>query len=454
MQSAKKLISAISLLFLYTTISAAPPYPQSTYITNITWDWTSHKREAPGSDNWVITWADNGHQYTSWGDGGGFGGTNSDGRVSLGIGRVEGTFDSYTGYNVWGGKNPETAALWDGKTYGLISISGILYCWVSPGSDNNGYVSQKLQWSSDHGRTWTRAGWQFVQSSGVIAPAILNFGQDNAGARDNYIYTYVIRLKDASVLKVQKPGQIELFRAPKTSYTDSSTYEYFAGLSGGSPVWSGNISSRVPVFEDANGVGWNLSVVYNAGLDRYILVTEHDASFSSRFGFFEAEEPWGPWKTIAYYDNLGSGSGITDNDKGFYGNFSNKWTSADGRNAVFVYTGVSAADSWNAVRAVFTVQVSDATPRGMFKALAGKHDGINTYPNPFNPNVSISIAKCGSQIINVRIYTIFGHMVADLTQSIRNGMAVWNAAGLPSGTYLVRAASQSGIMVKPVTLMK
>ncbi|HJX09709.1 MAG TPA: hypothetical protein VJ733_04335 [Candidatus Binatia bacterium] len=35
---------------------------------------------APYSDNWCITWADNDHQYTSWGDGGGFGGDQKDGR--------------------------------------------------------------------------------------------------------------------------------------------------------------------------------------------------------------------------------------------------------------------------------------------------------------------------------------------------------------------------------------
>lgn len=79
---------------------AQAPYPASSHITGISWDMGTLRTLAPYSDNWCITWADNDHQYTSWGDGGGFGGGQSDGRVSMGIGRVEGSKDSYRCYNV------------------------------------------------------------------------------------------------------------------------------------------------------------------------------------------------------------------------------------------------------------------------------------------------------------------------------------------------------------------
>ena len=101
----KVLISLFIFGLAPSTIAAqASPYPQSSEVTDVTFDWSTHNEEAPGSDNWPITWADDGHQYTSWGDGGGFGGTNFDGRVSLGVARVEGSASSYQGYNVWGGK--------------------------------------------------------------------------------------------------------------------------------------------------------------------------------------------------------------------------------------------------------------------------------------------------------------------------------------------------------------
>ena len=110
------------------------PYPKSDYITDITYDWTTHILLASGSDNWPTTLADNDHQYSAWGDGGGFGGTNTIGRVSLGVARIEGSKSAYTGYNVWGGYNQEHPANVDGKSRGIICINGVLYMWVGPGS--------------------------------------------------------------------------------------------------------------------------------------------------------------------------------------------------------------------------------------------------------------------------------------------------------------------------------
>ncbi|MEJ2750774.1 MAG: hypothetical protein P8183_23135, partial [Anaerolineae bacterium] len=126
---------------------AAAPYGPSPFITAVTYNWDTHVQLAPGSDNWSLTWANDGHQYTSWGDGGGFGGTNSDGRVSLGVARVEGNWNNYTGYNVWGGKNPESLNSpqdLEGKSYGIMSVDGVLYMWVSPGSDATNYQEARL----------------------------------------------------------------------------------------------------------------------------------------------------------------------------------------------------------------------------------------------------------------------------------------------------------------------
>jgi hypothetical protein len=39
-----------------------------------------------------------------------------------------------------------------------------------------------------------------------------------------------------------------------------------------------------------------------AQLDRYLLATEHGRIASGEMGVFEAEEPWGPWRTVHYGD--------------------------------------------------------------------------------------------------------------------------------------------------------
>jgi hypothetical protein len=54
-------------------VSRAAPYPPSSVIRGITFAPESTiVRQAIDSDNWPITWADDGEQYTSYGDGWGF----------------------------------------------------------------------------------------------------------------------------------------------------------------------------------------------------------------------------------------------------------------------------------------------------------------------------------------------------------------------------------------------
>src|SRR5687767_9566771 len=98
----------------------SPPYPASRAIERVEFDFSTHKRLAPGSDNWPTTWADDGNLYTAWGDGGGFGGTNSTGRVSLGAGRIEGGPMDYLGHNIWGGFAAPNPAQFAGKSYGML----------------------------------------------------------------------------------------------------------------------------------------------------------------------------------------------------------------------------------------------------------------------------------------------------------------------------------------------
>jgi hypothetical protein len=332
------------------------PYVHSHIIDSIVFDWSSHIRLAPGSDNWPVTWADDDHQYTSWGDGGGFGGSNSDGRVSLGVARVEGSAASYKAVNVWGGKKPEYPSQFDGKSYGIISIDGVLYKWVSPGTNVEGYQESRLYVSKDHAATWMSADWAFDRADGIVNPTFSQFGKDYQGARDEYAYIYANHIMDSSRLTVQVPGEIALMRVPKAFLVDRSRYEFFTGYeTNGQPLWSKQFSNHQPVFFDKNGVGWNTSVSYNAGLKRYLLITEHTETAQANIGVFDAPEPWGPWSTV-YYGKFGGESDIVPST--FFYNFSNKWLSNDGLRFVLLFTGVGKNDAWNTVSGEFIL----ATP--------------------------------------------------------------------------------------------
>jgi len=349
-------IFCCSLLFLHPAGAQIPPYPPSPVISDMTLNWSTHNREAPGSDNWPITWADNDHQYTAWGDGGGFGGTNSEGRVSLGVARVEGSGTSYNGTNVWGGISPENPAQFNGKSYGILSVGGILYMWAT--TETHPHTAEvTLAYSTDHGAHWTESSVKFFNSENMTIPTFLNFGKNYAGARDGYVYSYFIHSTlTTSSFGVSKPGRIYLSRVLNADILDKSKYEYFSGMSGNSPTWTSSLNSKKPVFEDPNGVGWNVSVSYNAGIGRYLLMTEHTKTFRGYLGLFDAPEPWGPWTTVHYTDNFGSGA---IQKTAFYWNFSNKWLSSDGKDFVMVFTGIGENDSFNTVEGTFGLSEPD-----------------------------------------------------------------------------------------------
>ncbi len=348
------LLAACGLILWCLSAAAAGPeasYPPSPVIRGVSFDWSTHERSAPGSDNWPVTWADDGNQYTTWGDGGGFGGSDQRGRVSLGVARVEGWWHNYRGVNIWGGYRPLNPARFDGKSYGIVCVDGVLYMWRSPGSDSVGYRFARLYRSTDHGASWTAADWQFAQADGMVMPTILNFGRDYNGARDGYVYHYFIKLQDPGRLAVHKPGRVYLLRVPKKDLMRREAYEFFSGTAQ-RPAWSRRMADRKAVFRDPRGVGWCMSVSYNAGLKRYLLMTEHDATVKGNIGIFDAPEPWGPWTTVHYGAVFGHpGEPPTT----FFCNFSNKWLSRDGRTFTLIFTGVGVNDSWNLVRGRFAV---------------------------------------------------------------------------------------------------
>jgi len=87
--------------------------------------------------------------------------------------------------------------------------------------------------------------------------------------------------------------------------------------------------------------------------------------------------------------------------------------------------------------------------------------GIEASPNPFNPSTSLTVytGKTGlSEALNVAVYTLDGKRAATLLSStVKKGNAVtvrWDAAGCPSGVYVVKATMGSRSFERKVTLIK
>lgn len=323
--------------------SGKPPYRPSPVIKGITWDWRSRVRKAPGSDLWPVTWGADGNLYAAWGDGGGFGGTDSKGRVSLGFAKIEGSPEHFKGVNIWGGEAAQKPARFTGKCAGMISVAGTLYALINLQNRPEPYWDTTLAWSDDFGASWKKASWIFPGTNGAFRPeCFLNFGRDNAGARDQYIYFYGPNVNGQSGIYVGRALQQKL--------RDKTAYEYFTGLDGhGDAKWSSNIEDRRPCFVDHNGVSL-FSVIYDRPLDRYIATVAHGNV--AHLGIFDATTPWGPWTTVAYYDHWGNYS--PTNGESLVYSFPTKWISKDGLSLWMIYTAYNpptdSLDSFNLIK--------------------------------------------------------------------------------------------------------
>jgi hypothetical protein len=333
------------------SVNLGAPYSQSTVITSITWaDSSATIREARGSDNWPITWADDDKLYTAYGDGYGFEPRLST-KLSLGFAWVEGMPSDFVGINISSQTGERKG---DGKrgkkASGMLMVDGTLYMWVR-NADENGKESQ-LAWSDDYAKTWTWSRWQFAEFG---YPCFLNFGKNYSGARDGYVYVYSPDTPSA----YSEGDRVVLMRVPKGEIRQRSSYEFLKGVdAGGIPVWTTDITQRGAAFTFQGGCN-RIDVVYNAGTERYLMTMRSRAKVrgESQFSIYDAPEPWGPWTTV-YYDKA-----PFNEDWGESQHIPTKWISADGKTFYMVYSG---GDSFSVRKATLTVSFPEDTspPQG------------------------------------------------------------------------------------------
>jgi CubicO group peptidase (beta-lactamase class C family) len=328
---------------------AGAPCPPSTVLVGVNWaPAASIVRRAPGSDNWPLTWGDDGHFYGAYGDGNGFA-PHVPEKLSLGLARIEGGPEDFRGANVRSATGEQKG---DGaagkKASGLLMVDGVLYMWVR----NAG--NAQLAWSADRGRTWTWNDWKFTTSFG--APTFLNFGPNYSGARDDYVYVYSHDADSA----YQPADRMVLARVPKDHIRRRDAYEFFKGLDPkGQPAWTNDLAERGTVFTH-DGKCYRSGISYNPGLKRYlwcqVLPQSKDPRgprFQGGFGIYEAPEPWGPWATVFYTEDWDVGPGETSS-------FPTKWMSADGKTLYLVFSG---NDCFSVRQAVVAVRAHEGTGR-------------------------------------------------------------------------------------------
>jgi CubicO group peptidase (beta-lactamase class C family) len=329
--------------------SGAAPYPPSRHIVRLKWaPKESIVRQAKGGDNWPLAWGDDGHLYTAYGDARGFEPFVPE-KLSMGLARVEGDPTASRGINLRSASFEHKGEGMRGKKCsGLLMVDGTLYALVRNAGNS------QLAWSRDHGQTWTWSDWNFSSSFGC--PTFLNFGQNYAGARDDYVYVYSHDHDSA----YEPADRMVLARVPKTRIKERAAYEWFAGLQAtGEGRWTSHIDKRAAVFVH-RGNCYRSGISCSTALRRYlwcqILPTSthpQGPRFQGGFGIYDAPEPWGPWTTVFYTDAWDVGPGETSS-------FPTKWMSSDGRTMHLVFSG---DDCFSVRKATLTLAASEQSAR-------------------------------------------------------------------------------------------
>jgi hypothetical protein len=83
---------------------------------------------------------------------------------------------------------------------------------------------------------------------------------------------------------------------------------------------------------------------------------------------------------------------------------------------------------------------------------------ISAYPNPFNPQATITFETAGQEAVSVRVYDTLGRERAVLVdgEHLSTGLhtIAFEAADLPSGTYLIRLQAGGQTDVLPIALLR
>jgi hypothetical protein len=320
------------------------PYPKSETIVNLTWDdqilraglgpiVNQRTQRRDGSDNWPITWADDGHLYVTYGDGYGFEPYLEE-KLGLGFARISGGPETFSATNIRSPNGENRAGGRRGKKgSGLLMVDGVLYLWLFHADEQGGQA--QLATSSDHCHSWTFSNWR-LEEFGLCT--FVNYGRNYAGARDGYVYT----VTHDGPMADGPADRMVLMRVPKDQITTRDAYEFYVGADArGEPAWDRDIRQRGAVFEHKDAC-LRSGISYCASLGRY-LWWQHipqppghrdrgDTRFDGGFGIYEAPEPWGPWRTVYFTEEWDVGPGER-------AEFPPKWMSTDGRTLYLTFSG-------------------------------------------------------------------------------------------------------------------
>ncbi|MFZ0823482.1 MAG: DUF4185 domain-containing protein [Terriglobales bacterium] len=332
----------LGLLLLPSCPAQTPP--ESDFFSTIAEERFSTYQMTGNGDLWPSCWAEDDNLYAANGDGKGFGKVYTDMAVS----RISGAPRKLTGTTI----ATNVGTNWSGSIYtrkptGMLCRGGAIYLAFQNLNEStfDDAPAASIAKSVDNGATWTwdASAPMFGTPSNAASPKaykfttifFLDYGQDSANAIDGYVYAYGLdnnwRSQEAMFLG----------RVPAEKVQTRASWEFYAGTSSdGAPVWTADITQKIPVLTDTRllypvmfgpdcppyqQVIAQGGVTYDAPLQKYIF-----ASWScSTHELYEASQPWGPWN---HFQSTDFGPLRLTHNRGQYGtSLPSKFISTDGQ---------------------------------------------------------------------------------------------------------------------------
>ncbi|MGA7058048.1 MAG: DUF4185 domain-containing protein [Terriglobales bacterium] len=318
--------------------------PESDFFSTIAEERFSTYQMTGNGDLWPSCWAEDDNLYAANGDGKGFGKVYTDMAVS----RISGAPRKLTGTTI----ATNVGTNWSGSIYtrkptGMLCRGGAIYLAFQNLNEStfDDAPAASIAKSVDNGATWTwdASAPMFGTPSNAASPKaykfttifFLDYGQDSANAIDGYVYAYGLDNNWRS-----QEGMF-LGRVPAEKVQTRASWEFYAGASSdGAPVWTADITQKIPVLTDTRllypvmfgpdcppyqQVIAQGGVTYDAPLQKYIF-----ASWScSTHELYEASQPWGPWN---HFQSTDFGPLRLTHNRGQYGtSLPSKFISTDGQ---------------------------------------------------------------------------------------------------------------------------
>jgi hypothetical protein len=332
-----------SMLLLPAFYTAQTP-PKSTFFSTYAEERFSTYQMPGNGDLWPSCWASDDNLYAANGDGTAFGTTFTDMAVS----RISGTPRALSGVTL----TTNVGTNWSGSNYtrkptGMLCTGGAIYLAFQNLNEVtfNDAPAASIAKSTDDGETWTwdaSAPMFGTPQNAANAKAykfttifFLDYGKDSENAIDGYVYAYGLDNNWRS------QETMYLARVPADKVQTRAAWTFFTGMnSAGSPAWTSDITKKQPVLTDTrllypvmfgadcppeDQVIAQGGVTYDAPLRRYLF-----SSWScSTHEFYEAPQPWGPWK---HFESTDFGPLRLKQNRGQYGtSIPSKFISADGK---------------------------------------------------------------------------------------------------------------------------